>query len=433
MKDIIMREYLLYFCLFVVLVSCDKQTYTGEIIEDDPELYQTEAMPVLLSIGEMALGEVSKGSGGFEPLNGKNGIDSAIWKNSLFYIYAFDKNCKDMRAEWKDAQNDNEMQCLIDATRPNKGSVKMGKAACLNESDFRTLEWVEDSTVVYYNTLDYFRSYDFFAYYVDDLSQDNIQREKERIHLEVIIDGQNDLMGAKAELTESQLAFIAGKSNATELLEHCYSTYAANNDINPNFSFEHYLCKIRVELYPGGDLKDRVEHSACYQTRILEVGVDSKYKGDMTVATLDEDNYPLGIVFGAETNRLYLVHKIFDEFNNIVSVKSEGQLQYMAGDENIEEPLQRSPYAMDGVLFLAPTTFLDVNLQLRNVNDSRLDETVSLRLASPDGEDAFYGGKAYVVKIIVYGNQSVEAIVESEEWKDGGEIFVDPDLDVFEK
>lgn len=424
----------------VFMTSCNKEDYTGEIIEDDPSIFEIEPMPVLINLGDSQYELSTKGYGTFNNLAEKEKIDSVIWKNAIFYVYSFCKGEEcDMTINWADEENNNGNICLIDASRndtiTDEIAQKGGKSARFNTSDFKLLEWaMNPDSVVYYNTADYYKSYNFFVYHLDDSHVSDIDRQKDRIAIDLEIDGSQDLMAGKAELTESQNALINSKELGNDLKENYYSTFSANHEINPYVTLQHYLAKFRFELYPGGDLKENRDSSACFEAYVKEININSLSKAKMTVASNNEDIWPLGVEFDNNSSKYFpLRDRYLDEEGQLQdSTQFHQRLVYNESDVVVENVYMRKPQPIGDDLLISPSEQVEIRMIMVNDRNEEFEgqEPFTLTLVPPEGETSFKAGKSYVVKLAIYGYQQIEANVDIVAWKDGGIEEIDPDMEL---
>lgn len=438
------HAYIAIIAAAAALTACNHDEYTGEVIEDDPNIYQTEPMPVMINLGDSPYETATKGNGAFGDLAELDPLDSAVWREAVFYVYSFSKEPgSDLRTRWSDAGNDGDI-CLIDATRHDLDSARldMGKAAKLNTSDYKLLEWRDnpDSTV-YYNTRDYYRSYDFFVYHIGDAEVSSVDRQSDHIDIRLQIDGSQDLLGGKAALTDGQKAMIASKEQGDEIMANHYSTFSANHEVNPYVQLDHYLTKVRFELYPGGDLKDERDSSACFESYIRRVEIDSQTAATMTVATNDEAAWPLQLTFDEGTSRLVLKERYLTDDGKISDKDSHGndsipvkRLDFHEEDMDKDDPYERIPQPLGGHLLIAPTNVMTVRISMYNDrsdnDDLQGDENMPpLHLYPPEGAAMFEAGKSYVVKLAIYGYQQIEAQIGIEPWITGEDHKeeIDPD------
>lgn len=446
-----MMRYLINILILLLLVGCKKDTtYTGEVVEEEPfDPVIIKPMPILLNMGDNAGGveyNNTKGFGGFNQFTSDTPLDTVVWQNSIFHVYSFSKNENaDYSVKWSDEQDSANRMCLVDGTINAENPSIGGKPVRLNMSDWSTLDWL-DNSFVYYNLHDYKAAYDFFLYYLDDIkSTDNIiHREKDRVYVDVDVDGTRDFMGAKAEVTERQMAIVEKSKYSEELLESCFSTFSANYMINPNFVLKHYLTKIRFEIYPGGNLENK-DKSECYGIILDSIYATTKINGKMIVATKDTEACPLGIDFSeSRSSRVLLKNKYLDAERNIVDSLSYGKPVYREGDEMFSSPYDRLGVKLDGCFFLAPQESYRFDMRISGLTDRETEsgtaggytpsgtetmtEKVNLTITPEDGSAMFEAGKAYVVRLAVFGGVEIDVDVDVEPWGKGGEIVIDPDI-----
>lgn len=150
-------------------------------------------------------------------------------------------------------------------------------------------------------------TFDFFAYHDDDaaekfdanvtLTVPETETDEETgknittgdIKVGVLIDGSQDLMVAKAALTEEQKASekFAGKEQEErdgEMTNTYYSAYAARRGVQPNFKFEHLLSRFVFTVTPG-------KESAAGDTGVIINKIyikDVKNEAQMIVASTND-------------------------------------------------------------------------------------------------------------------------------------------------
>ena len=91
-------------------------------------------------------------------------------------------------------------------------------------------------------------NYDFFAYHVDDAAVGvDVVETADVFTLPVTIDGSQDLMVAKAELTADQINILSA-----EKANDYYSAFSARKGINPHFTFKHLLTRFTFEVKAEG-------------------------------------------------------------------------------------------------------------------------------------------------------------------------------------
>ncbi len=392
----------------IMLQSCLDDSYKGS--STDP-LGENTLVPVRVAIGEPSgnivnvQGSSVKGSGPIDNMNQVSGKD--------IYVYAFNR---DLLTSYIKKSEDDMLNTLVDASIDNPGS-RAGKRA-KTRSGSVYLDWADAEKELYYHSGDMSRiSYDFFAYYLDDVqvSEADYKREEHAVRINVQIDGRQDLMSAKAEIDEQQLGQCTDEER-TYIKDYCYSYYTGIRNILPKFVFLHHLTRLEFELIPG-------ETSSRKNISVQAIQIKSKYKGEFTVADKGQPSQ-LGIVFKDERKAFALREKTGEEIKpdayNLYTIYSPGQ--------------SATAIPMGGGLLVAPQ---DMAYEaILTLKETQADGTVKVATNtilvrySPDpGEMMFAAGNQYKVKFVIYGVNDVAANVTLEEWADGGKLDVDTEYD----
>ena len=271
----------------LLLCGCSRGTYVGELPEDD-DAPLTENIPIVLGFGVSSFDILTRGSGAVE-----SGTNLEFWKNAKFYVYAFNKNVEtDLSVRWSEA---NEDICLLDANRLSEDggqSSSHGKEVRVKVDNSNLMPFFPDdktgSQDIYYNMKHTDWPYNFFAYYLDDLDLTQLQcvREKNRIYYDVELDGRRDFMASVAnpKLQEDKYANNPYKQ---KIMDRAYSAYSASHGLNPVFSFQHHLVRLRFVICrpeEGGSVPSINESLV-----VKKVSVKSKVRGRFTVAVNDID------------------------------------------------------------------------------------------------------------------------------------------------
>ena len=271
----------------LLLCGCSRGTYVGELPEDD-DAPLTENIPIVLGFGVSSFDILTRGSGAVE-----SGTNLEFWKNAKFYVYAFNKNVEtDLSVRWSEA---NEDICLLDANRLSEDggqSSSHGKEVRVKVDNSNLMPFFPDdktgSQDIYYNMKHTDWPYNFFAYYLDDLDLTQLQcvREKNRIYYDVELDGRRDFMSSVAnpKLQEDKYANNPYKQ---KIMDRAYSAYSASHGLNPVFSFQHHLVRLRFVICrpeEGGSVPSINESLV-----VKKVSVKSKVRGRFTVAANDID------------------------------------------------------------------------------------------------------------------------------------------------
>lgn len=402
-----MKKLVLLLGATIILYGCTDRTYKG--YEPPEEEENTELVPVILSLGSPNYSVSTKGSGAIE------GTDNdPVWRNAKVYIYSFLKGEDvDFSSPMQSVVSDNDIiipHCLIDGSYDNPGSLLGKEANVVIES--QSIKWTgtgSNSTVYFSTSKD---PYDFYGYYIDDLTPANVQRTPNSISFEIEIDGSQDLMSSKAALTEEQETIINQMPEKDNILQSIYSSYTARRNIQPVLKFRHHLSRLKFQIFAGKE--------AANDVFVKKVRVESKVKGRFTVADKDISN--IGIVFPEEYEK------------KILELKDAGGAPLMPDynvrykpEEASKTVFERTPVNLGESMLVAPSASYKFTIALEQAfGDERIPfiTTDVLRLA--EGA-TFEAGKEYIVRIAIYGVEEIKINVVPEGWQAGGNIDIDPD------
>lgn len=430
----------------LLLCGCSRGTYVGELPEDD-DAPLTENIPIVLGFGVSSFDILTRGSGAVE-----SGTNLEFWKNAKFYVYAFNKNVEtDLSVRWSEA---NEDICLLDANRLSEDggqSSSHGKEVRVKVDNSNLMPFFPDdktgSQDIYYNMKHTDWPYNFFAYYLDDLDLTQLQcvREKNRIYYDVELDGRRDFMSSVAnpKLQEDKYANNPYKQ---KIMDRAYSAYSASHGLNPVFSFQHHLVRLRFVICrpeEGGSVPSINESLV-----VKKVSVKSKVRGRFTVAANDIDaddagKPHVGLSFNREDyaseeayanseDYLYLLKKNGEEIGSdgwcrVIDCKKYSELS--AEDKKKPSFLGKEDENDNSgaSLLLAPATTYSARIFLDEDKSSALGTKYVDVDLEPSGETGFVAGGAYVIYLTINSLSSVDANVEAGEWTNGGDIHISPD------
>jgi len=430
----------------LLLCGCSRGTYVGELPEDD-DAPLTENIPIVLGFGVSSFDILTRGSGAVE-----SGTNLEFWKNAKFYVYAFNKNVEtDLSVRWSEA---NEDICLLDANRLSGDggqSSNHGKEVRVKVDNSNLMPFFPDdktgSQDIYYNMKHTDWPYNFFAYYLDDLDLTQLQcvREKNRIYYDVELDGRRDFMSSVAnpKLQEDKYANNPYKQ---KIMDRAYSAYSASHGLNPVFSFQHHLVRLRFVICrpeEGGSVPSINESLV-----VKKVSVKSKVRGRFTVAVNDIDaddagKPHVGLSFNREDyaseeayanseDYLYLLKKNGEEIGSdgwcrVIDCKKYSELS--AEDKKKPSFLGKEDENDNSgaSLLLAPATTYSARIFLDEDKSSALGTKYVDVDLEPSGETGFVAGGAYVIYLTINSLSSVDANVEAGEWTNGGDIHISPD------
>lgn len=430
----------------LLLCGCSRGTYVGELPEDD-DAPLTENIPIVLGFGVSSFDILTRGSGAVE-----SGTNLEFWKNAKFYVYAFNKNVEtDLSVRWSGA---NEDICLLDANRLSEDggqSSSHGKEVRVKVDNSNLMPFFPDdktgSQDIYYNMKHTDWPYNFFAYYLDDLDLTQLQcvREKNRIYYDVELDGRRDFMSSVAnpKLQEDKYANNPYKQ---KIMDRAYSAYSASHGLNPVFSFQHHLVRLRFVICrpeEGGSVPSINESLV-----VKKVSVKSKVRGRFTVAVNDIDaddagKPHVGLSFNREDyaseeayanseDYLYLLKKNGEEIGSdgwcrVIDCKKYSELS--AEDKKKPSFLGKEDENDNSgaSLLLAPATTYSARIFLDEDKSSDPGHGFVDVDLEPGGGAGFVAGGAYVIYLTINSLSDIKPNVEIGEWTPGGETILDPD------
>lgn len=430
----------------LLLCGCSRGTYVGELPEDD-DAPLTENIPIVLGFGVSSFDILTRGSGAVE-----SGTNLEFWKNAKFYVYAFNKNVEtDLSVRWSEA---NEDICLLDANRLSEDggqSSSHGKEVRVKVDNSNLMPFFPDdktgSQDIYYNMKHTDWPYNFFAYYLDDLDLTQLQcvREKNRIYYDVELDGRRDFMSSVAnpKLQEDKYANNPYKQ---KIMDRAYSAYSASHGLNPVFSFQHHLVRLRFVICrpeEGGSVPSINESLV-----VKKVSVKSKVRGRFTVAVNDIDaddagKTHVGLSFNREDyaseeayanseDYLYLLKKNGEEIGSdgwcrVIDCKKYSELS--AEDKKRPSFLGKEDENDNSgaSLLLAPATTYSARIFLDEDKSSDPGHGFVDVDLEPGGGAGFVAGGAYVIYLTINSLSDIKPNVEIGEWTPGGETILDPD------
>lgn len=381
-----------------VLAACADNSYKGIVEQTKPQ--PEETLPVMISVGNPAFTPSSRGSGAIDPT-------SDFWYGANIYVYSFKR---DMTTDFRTLSINDNATCLLDAS-PNNGSV-LGRKAIMNR-DETYISWVDNQETVLYHANNL--PYDFFGYFIDDLvvGEQDVVRTKDGIHLKVKIDGTQDLMSARAALTEEQMNRKEfDKEEKENIKEWYYSLYTALRNVHPVMTFKHHLSRFIFRIYPATAKANDVV--------VDEVKVVSKREGWFTVAHAATGN--MGVDFSADVPYEELLLR--DEKGE--PLKSDTYRTDYQGD--FSEPLYDRPFVRVGESLMLPPGEVKYScfVRLKQTIDGVV-HTFDSSVPLANSGDTFKAGTQYIVKLAIYGLQEIGVSVSPTPWIDGGDITIDPD------
>lgn len=264
------------------------------------------------------------------------------------------------------------------------------------------------------------RRYNFWGYYTDTDSV-TISREADKISLSFEIDGSQDILSGKAELTDKQTASINASDKRESFLGSLYSYYTTRHDIFPVINLRHRLARLKFQVFPGDAYADGII--------IDSLCVFSPYKCTMTIVSQDDNQ--LGCVFDEDRKWLSL-HDVNNE-----ATLAEGH--YMTTWKEEYDSLQISVFHRDTLMvgesmMVPPTDTLRIMICAHKFDKRGKRIEVFPRgnvtfATYPKG--GFRAGHQYDIRLALYEPQKIEASAILKGWAAGEEIVINPSDDAF--
>ena len=310
--------------------------------------------------------------------------DNNIWRGEELNVYMFEKGTLALA---KDLTGD--------------GSDLFNNAVILAPTADAASATAEISTQKYYPMQGQF---DFFAYHADNAAKGDVVVADDVYTLPVAIDGSQDLMVAKAALTDAQQAMLpAAKA------DNYYSAYSARQGVNPNFLFKHILTRITFEVKAATANEEDVVIEA------IEIE-DANTTAEMVIAWVDEP--AANLVNQDAPASVFLKEKVADVDGAAQELQALTPVNPTLDFARVGESLMLMPQASYQMMIHMTQNIDGVD---RNVSYPYTLEAAAL------GLDAFEAGKQYNVKFTVYGLSEIVLELELEAWEEGGDIEVDDD------
>ncbi len=380
------------------LASCRDLSFQGSI---DYNVTGFEPAPVLVSVGAVD-----------NPNSKSNGVIDTDefwkWKDTQIYVYAFRKNAGGFNAFSAESQAD----CLVDGSKD--GGRNHGKIALVGgETGFA--EWQAGGDELYYPEGS--TPYDFYAYYIDDSKVDDasVSRNAESITMPLTINGAQDIMSAKAVLTEKQIADSKmPEAEAANLPNVSFSAYTANYGIHPELYFTHHLVRLSFEAYPGRPEADRV----CIQSIVVE----SKDEAVFTVAHKDPSK--MGLDFSADQTPVWM--DLYDKDYKTPLKDNVYKLNWIDAEAD-KSVYDRTALPVGGSLLVAPDKSYKCTINISETISGEVTDDIIYDFEINSAEGGFAAGNHYVVRLCINGRYDVvvEPDVIVTEWIDGGDYEIE--------
>ena len=462
-----------------------------------PEISNQETgggrIPIVLYINEQSIFGLTRGVGAFEDTT-KSGVDDAInamrVTQSPFYVFAFrdsvyqESDKPELKSEpdfryWVYAKDHianrllvdtvNNFNCLLDGedyyyglqTHVNSGEL----APYYDGKDYRE-DSLKNYNRFYYSPINTKVPYNFFAYHLDDIKIENLStaRQTDRVAYKIKIDGSQDLMCgmsynlreqitlAESKTAEAQKSIIyqtwkSLKDNAKDntvaaIIDTIrtiggYCSYASQYNIHPTIDIEHKLARMKFECIPA--------HHNAKGIKVTKVGVKSRYKGTLTVASRKREE--VGVVWDNDIDTLYMQDIKIDTVNNKLVSQSMAttEIKYYSNDSIVIERNNKlreqgkqldedawdestvTPLGSSLMVVPADSYVLRMDFEMTGSDGSKKTGHTEVPLTLQKAPQTFLAGNEYTVRVMVYGLQEIQTIVRIPSRIQGGEVLIDTD------
>ena len=242
--------------------------------------------------------------------------------------------------------------------------------------------------------------------------------------VDIEINGSQDIMAGKAEITEEEKAKLGNRTN------DYFSAYAARKGVQPNINFKHLLTRFTFHVKAGSP-SAAGNGTNTDPVKVTSISVEGKNKGQLTVAYTGAEPESL-LTFEDTTAPFTLMERRGEDHNSTLEGLTPKALTWKAG-EGEGSVGEADNIAIGEALLVAPgeeSYTLKVGLsQMVQKKVGEGKEPMKLEyvatLKAPNGK--FDKGTSYDVNITVYGLEKIEVTATLKPWVEGGSIDIDDD------
>jgi hypothetical protein len=326
-----------------------------------------DSAPQAVKIGIGNVGSmVTRGTGtvggvtaatGTDDLGGIDGVANK-WAGQSINVFMFKKelpaNTDDLPANYvtsftfaKDGNN-NDLYNNTEMITPGSAEnliPNMGVGVNVNEGE----AMIKGGTIQYYPLSGY---YDFFGYHLDDAlpttadPDDYVTTNGDKMTVPFAIDGSQDLMSTKAELTALQTTTMSAATRPADY----YSAYSARRGVQPYLTFNHLLTRFAFFVKAG---KESAAGLVAAQNGVQTPVTPAEY-GNMTAAEQ-----------GQCTESSWTLSGTSIAIANVQTLSAELQAYFILNDNNTPADNTDDFYDFDGTK--NPITDATVNTALSAV------------------------------------------------------------------
>ena len=413
-----------------VVCSCKESYISPEyIVPSDTIPYEKvmDEIPIVMAMNDPSYITITRGAGAIAPDNADSREDAE------FYVYSFLANNYAYQGEIDYASDyvkeeelpENEpMKCLIDDP-----ATRMGAEMRLQDDD--VLNFVNQDITYFYSQRNQEYKYKFFCYHLDDaeILDGEPMREKDNIHMNIRIDGTQDIIHSVADITDKQVSGVNADNEKWLLAnlmnrELVFSTITGHRLMAPVFNAKHAMSRFSFNLIG----EDGMSESVYIQDIYVMAHRDWKF----TVAADDVSKVGIEMLGDENLEQLHLCDDIgevdggkpsFEEYK--YSVKQYEEIRNL-GKGMLLPPRDRYDLFIK-CAYIAPNGNEHKYLARYNLTNRTVEDDGTIV------NNPFESGRQYNVTMHVYGFRQIELSMNGLDWGTPEDIYLtDEDIMDFE-
>ena len=242
-----MKKYFLFAAVAGMLASCSSESLTGSDPNVEPTPHE-DLVPIEIGVATAQTKASTRGVGTVGDVAG--GANN--WQGEKVNVFMFEKGKLTLATDGTNPLYDN-----VTLTTPTAAT-----SGIAYEYYDNTVPADDTDDRVRYKYYPISGTFDFWGYYADDAATDDPARDvaapnTTEITVPFSIKGTQDLMVAKAKLTDAQNdatdpAYAKWHADGVDQSKY-YSAYAARRNIQPNMTFNHLLTRLTFSVLAGDD------------------------------------------------------------------------------------------------------------------------------------------------------------------------------------
>ena len=258
---------------------------------------------------------------------------------------------------------------------------------------------------------------------VNDEGEEVDAKDATRRVVDLTIDGSQDIMAGKAEITEEEKAKLGNRTN------DYFSAYAARKGVQPNINFEHLLTRLTFHV-KAGSKSAAGNGTNTDAVNVKSIAIEGRNKGQLIVAYKGVVPDSLLSFEDAKVD-FKLMQRIGEDHNSQLQDLTPTPLTWTTTPENTVGAADN--IAIGEALLVAPgvaqyklKVVLTQMVQKKEGEEKKpMTLTYEAYLKAPEGK--FKPGTSYDVNITVYGLEKIDVTATLKPWVEGGSIDIDDD------